>query len=267
MSESNDSYDDQITLSPSPPHSPDLSKVEERNSRLRDMILSGGKKESKKRRKTINDDDLEHVKFQREVAAGLYKPTEEEVEQLVLVPHFDHVHFHNFGEIPSPPKEPSQLRKQFQVPPGLTREQYDEICANARKRAEVIYKKNAKGTKLGTKAPRQLVTDETADDLLNDDDDLDNTVDAVLHDDSYEVLRRAVIQLSKEVQNIEGQNKILLAHLQLLDKAKQRLELEAQCSREAIQWEKNQIEEYYKEHPVKQKKRADKRRNQRKPKI
>ena len=68
--------------------------------------------------------------------------------------------------------------------------------------------------------------------------------------ESQDVVIKAILQLNHEVEQIENQNKILLAHLQLLDKAQQMLEVTAKCSIEAIQWEKEKIQEYYEEKKI-----------------
>ncbi|OHS97544.1 hypothetical protein TRFO_36235 [Tritrichomonas foetus] len=224
------------------PFSPELAEYEARSARMKNLLMSGGRRQNKRKDRKINQNNLEHVKFQREVDAGYYKPTPEEVDQLVLIPHFENVHFHDFGQLPEPPKEASSLRKQTCVPHGLTKQQYDRIREEAAIRAKEIYEKAFQDTELRTKTPRRLFTDESAEDLLS----FENAAnEIIIHDQSYEVLRRAVVQLSKEVENIESQNKILLAHLQLLDKAQQMLDVTAKCSIEAIQWEKQKIQEYY----------------------
>ncbi|OHT11352.1 hypothetical protein TRFO_19237 [Tritrichomonas foetus] len=243
-------------MATSSPVSPDLADYEARSARMKNLLMSGSRRTNKKKDKKVDNNNLEHVKFQREVDAGYYKPTPEEVDQLVLIPHFENVHFHDFGLVlPHTQKKPSELRKHTCVPPGLTREQYEEIREAAAQRAKEVYSQAFPETRERSPTLRRLVTDESAENLLSLE-----AVDIIIHDESYEVLRRAVVQLSKEVESIENQNKILLAHLQLLDKAQQMLDVTAKCSIEAIQWEKQKIQEHYYRNPNASKKRRSHRR-------
>ena len=213
---------------------PEVAEYEARNARMRQMLLSSGKNRRKKDKKKIDPENLEHVKFQREVEQGLYQPSPEQIEQLVLVPHFDSMHFHDFGNT----KITRRKKKAKSEDPAeeLIHGERSEMRRRARRLAIRAYRKRVK---------QPVPSEATA--------TAPNTgaahINLELKDESYDVLKRAVRELTKEVENIERQNKILVAHLQLLDKAKQMLDCTAKCSIEAIQWERQLIEEYYAAHP------------------
>lgn len=224
---------------------PEIVEYEARSSRLKNLLLSGNKKLKKKDKKKINPDKLEHAKFQREVEAGYYNPTQEEVDQLVLIPHFENFHFRNYRQL-----QKSQLKKSQEdeknnqkAPPGLTLEQYKEIQKRSSEKAKEIYNKCFPKDSTGGIDRHRLYVDESAADLLSP----SHQHDFNMCGESQDVVIKAILQLSNEVKQIENQNKILLAHLQLLDKAQQMLEVTAKCSIEAIQWEKQKIQEYYEE--------------------
>lgn len=218
----------------SAPLSPEVAEYEARNARMREMLLSSGKNRQKKDKKKVDPENLEHVKFQREVEQGLYQPSPEQIEQLVLVPHFESIHFHNFGQAKQPKKQKKE--KDMHRVKDISAAEQSKMRRRARRQAIRAYRQRVKQP-VHMKAQSSESKDE------------ETTINLELKDESYDVLKRAVRELSKEVDMIERQNKILVAHLQLLDKAKQRLDCTATCSVEAIQWERQLIEEYYAAHP------------------
>lgn len=234
----------------SPSALPEIAEYEARSSRLKNLLLSGNRKNKKKDKKKVNPDKLEHAKFQREVEAGYYNPTQEEVDQLVLIPHFENVHFRNFKNFRNAQLIKAESEeKNKKVPAGLTLEQYKEIQKRASEKAKEIYSKCFPKDSTGNMDRRRLYVDESAANLFS----LSKQHDYNMCGESQEVLIKAILQLNQEVEQIEDQNKILLAHLQLLDKAQQMLEVTAKCSIEAIQWEKQKIQEYYEEKRKKEK--------------
>lgn len=231
----------------SPSSLPEIAEYEARSSRLKNLLLSGNKKSKKKDKKKIDPDKLEHAKFQREVEAGYYNPTQEEVDQLVLIPHFENFHFRNFRQFHNSQDDNSQSEKnKKKVPAGLTLEEYKEIQKKSSEKAKEIYNKCFPKDTTGNIDRRRLYVDESAPNLLS----LSNQHDVNMCGESQDVVIKAILQLNHEVEQIENQNKILLAHLQLLDKAQQMLEVTAKCSIEAIQWEKEKIQEYYEEKKI-----------------
>lgn len=228
----------------SPSSLPEIAEYEARSSRLKNLLLSGNKKSKKKDKKKVDPDKLEHAKFQREVEAGYYNPTQEEVDQLVLIPHFENFHFRNFRQFHNSQADDSQSEKNNKkVPAGLTLEEYKEIQKKSSEKAKEIYNKCFPKDTTGNIDRRRLYVDESTPNLLS----LSSQHDFNMCGESQDVVIKAILQLNHEVEQIENQNKILLAHLQLLDKAQQMLEVTAKCSIEAIQWEKEKIQEYYDE--------------------
>lgn len=219
---------------------PEIAEYEARSSRMKNKLLAGSKKNKKKDKKKVDPEKLEHAKFQREVEAGYYNPTQEEVDQLVLIPHFENVHFRNFRQFNNSKLDDSQAdeEKPKKIPAGVTPEEYEQIRKKAKQQAKDIYSKCFPKSSGGN---RRLFEDETAGNLLS----LEKHREFNMYGESHDVLIKAIVNLNKEVEQIENQNKILVAHLQLLDKAQQMLEVTAKCSVEAIQWERQKIQEYY----------------------
>lgn len=225
------------------PVTPEVSEYEARSSRLKNLLLSSSKRTKQKVKKKIDPNKLKHAKFQREVEAGLYQPTDEETNQIVLVPHFENVKFYKFQKVESK-KEEKKLdvtRKKSSF--RLTEEQYNQIQEEMAKEAEKIYEQNLPKQfqkKFAPKTQKQKQPDLS---LQTPQDDF------LARNNSCDLLRKAITKLDNEIKMIENQDTVLAAHLTLLDKAKQRLELTVQCSIEAIQWEKQKIEEFYQTHP------------------
>ncbi|OHT15055.1 hypothetical protein TRFO_42733 [Tritrichomonas foetus] len=211
---------------------------------MKNLVLSRSNRMKRRKSAKINTEELEHVKFQKEVEAGLYRPTPDEVDQIVLIPHFEDKKLYNFCQPSTAPTKSSELCKNTNVPPGLSPEQYAKIREEAYKKAVGIYENEFSKDCSVIFKRKSLVNNVSVEDLLSL-DKAEIMVNDLCYDSSYEVLRNAVIRLSQEVQDLDMQNKILSSHIQLLDKAKQMLEVTEKCSIEAVQWEKNKIKEYY----------------------
>lgn len=223
----------------SSPQSPEIERINQRNEIWRQRLVSkpAARKVAKKE-KPQDEMQRESIKFQKEVEQGKYQPTPEAVEKLMLVPRFDSIKLHDFGGVKSRNGMREKQEKR-RIPAGITPEEYEQIREKAKERATNIYT-----------SAFNLSAKETA--SINDQDRsmLRTTSELIMRDESYDLLKIAVKELSREVHRIEEQNKILQSHLQLLGKAHENLSCVASCSIQAIQWERQMIEKYYAENPT-----------------
>ncbi|KAH0791643.1 hypothetical protein GPJ56_004490 [Histomonas meleagridis] len=190
----------------------------------------GDGKEGKPTKKRLYKPNVSlHKSFEKEVEQGVYNPTQEEVDQLVLIPHFDNVKFHDFSNFVTEKDIKSKKRKS--VPIDLTKEEYNRIRAKAKGLAKVDYARISKKNSFNSN--------------LSDINDIKNVGDV-------RVIKEAIRKFRKDVENVEKQNQILEEHLRLLDKAKGILVTTAKCSIETIRYEQNLIENYYQQNPNEQ---------------
>jgi hypothetical protein len=163
-----------------------------------------------------------YTDFKNEVAQGKWNPSQEDVDKLFLVPHFD-------------PSGLAELDTELLLPDGrfrtrlasLNPAQQEKLKSRARNRARHSYEK-AFGKVQGLNSPEE-----------------EN-----LGDDSYQNLKKAVQKLATKVHNIDYQNEILTGHLELLQRAKEQLECQAQCAIEAIKWKRTCIGGVRAQHPI-----------------
>jgi hypothetical protein len=183
-----------------------LEQIEDRKRRMRQEIGSGISSPTKRPR---SPGISEWKSFEEEVENGMWSPTDEDVDRLVLIPHF----------------KPRQLREHYGVRAGgrgsQNRDEHEKIVSAARKRAIIAYTR-AFGRDVGPFPPERGECDE---------------------------LRKKVRKLAADVRVVEKQNEALNAHLALLRKAKETLECQAQCAVEAIKWEREQIETQRRRRP------------------
>ena len=178
-----------------------------------------------------------YTQYKEDVANGKFEATEEDVKKLKLIPHFDPPNIDLSGD---PRGNTFTIKKMVSKPKHLSNEDFFSLQSKAKSRAALIYERRMKPyydkMKLDTKKLSQQNF---------------SSLSAAQRVMSFSEAQRDQLQenldvLKKNLQSIQQQNAALTAHLLLLNKAKQQLELSKNCLIQSTEWYRKEIDNFKK---------------------
>ena len=189
------------------------------------------------KKKASTDSNLPNPKVYQQLkesmASGMFEATDEDVEKMVLIPHFDPPDLDFTGE-QDVSVQPS--KKKIEKPKEMSAKVFYTVQSKARSKAEKIYDNRMKKYYDRMKRSTQDI----------DPDKLNSGINSFyFREDQKDKLIESLTSLKKQVQVIQQQNAALSQHLLLLSKAKKQLETHVESTKSSTEWGRQQVKKYH----------------------
>lgn len=216
-----------------------MSPQSKPRSRLKSQIMKQKKMRIRNGRITPRMEEA-YNQFREEVAAGKFKATDDDLENLILVPHFEPVEV----LVPSYPLTPKPASKKKIPPKNISKDKLTDIKDKSKNKSKQIYAKKMRNY-MSDLMNQSISQDENNDSKERATKTPKKTYITIPKMDRDE-LEVQYINLEHNLNILIRQNEALNSHLLLLEKAKSQLSIQKNSLIEVTNWQRKAIDNHNK---------------------